>query len=288
MLAVAGDSTDDLVVPPTLQAVLAARIDQLDPDERAVVTYGAIEGETFHYGAIQALAPAESLVAPLLAGLVRKGLIRPDRADLPGEDGYRFRHILIRDAAYATLPRARRGSLHAGLADWLVTTHAAWSAGHPDILAYHYLTALELAEPAGSSDELKERATRFSIASGERAADVDPAAAIASFERALAFGINDPRERARIQLELGFLLDETGRIEESQAIIAVGLDAAAELGGARPGGTRARADLPSAPGGTPMSAARRSSRSPTRRSRRSRGSGTSSASPAPSACARWR
>jgi class 3 adenylate cyclase/tetratricopeptide (TPR) repeat protein len=229
MLAVAGDSHDDLVVPTTLQAVLAARIDQLDPDERAVLTYGAIEGETFHHGAIQAFAPAESHVSPLLAGLVRKGLIRPDRADLPGEDGYRFRHILIRDAAYATLPRTRRGSLHADLADWLVTTHSAWSAGNPDILAYHYLTAFELAGPTERSGELKERAVHFSIASGERAADIDPAAAIASFERALELGIDEPRERARIQLELGFLLDETGRIEEAEAIIAVGLDAAADL-----------------------------------------------------------
>jgi DNA-binding SARP family transcriptional activator len=230
MLAVAGDSQDDLVVPPTLQAVLAARIDQLEPDERAVLTCGAIEGETFHHGAIQALAPSEARVVPLLAGLVRKGLIRPDRADLPGEDGYRFRHILIRDAAYATLPKARRAELHAALANWLLAGHADWSAGHPDILAYHFVTALELAEPDGYSQELEQHAARFSIAAGERAADIDPAAAIASFERALALGIDDPRERARIQLELGFLLDETGRLEESTAVVAAGLDAAAELG----------------------------------------------------------
>src|SRR6185312_12466521 len=141
-----------------------------------------------------------------------------------------FRHILIRDAAYATLPRARRAGLHAGLADWLLAAHAAWAASHPDILAYHCVTALEPAEPAHRSGELEARAARFSISAGERAADLDPAAAIASFERALSLGIDDPRERARIQLELGFLLDETGRVEESQAVVAAGLDAAAELG----------------------------------------------------------
>ena len=226
MLAVADDADGRLVVPPTLQAVLAARLDQLDPDERAVLSYGSIEGETFHHGAIQALAPVDAHAASLLAALVRKGLIRPGRPDLPAEDGYRFRHILIRDAAYATLPKSRRSTLHAGLADWLVAAHATWSAEHPDILAYHYATAVELA----GSDELKDRALRFLVVAAERATDLDPAAAIASFERALALGIDEPHERARIQLELGFLLDETGRIEESEAMLAVGLDAAAGLG----------------------------------------------------------
>lgn len=232
MLAVVADADQDLVVPLTLQAVLAARLDQLEPDERAILTYGAIEGETFHHGAIQALAPAEIQVAARLASLVRKGLIWPGRPDLPGQDGYRFRHILIRDAAYATLPKPRRSERHAGFADWLVTAEPAWAADHPDILAYHYATALELAREAKLTEHeeaLKESALRFLILAGERAADIDPAAAIASFERALALQIDDPRERVRVQLELGFLLDETGRIAESAAILAVGLEAAAGL-----------------------------------------------------------
>ena len=93
-------------MPPTLKALLAARLDQLEPAERRVLERGAVEGEVFHRGAVQALAPEEPQVTPRLAALVRQELIRPDRAQFPGEDGFRFRHLLIRDAAYDALPKA--------------------------------------------------------------------------------------------------------------------------------------------------------------------------------------
>ena len=80
---------------------------------------GAVEGEIFHRGAVQALAPEETEVLPRLAALVRHELIRPDRPQLPGDDGFRFRHLLIRDAAYDALPKAVRADLHRRLADWL-------------------------------------------------------------------------------------------------------------------------------------------------------------------------
>ncbi len=90
----AGEADGDVVVPPTLQALLGARLDQLDPAERSVLERGAIEGEIFHRGAVQALAPDETQVTPRLAALVRKELIRSDRPQLPGEDAFRFRHLL--------------------------------------------------------------------------------------------------------------------------------------------------------------------------------------------------
>ena len=96
----AGETDGEVVVPPTLQALLAARLDQLEPAERSVLERGAVEGEIFHRGAVQALAPEDDPVTPRLAALVRKELIRPDRPQLAGEDGFRFRHLLIRDAAY--------------------------------------------------------------------------------------------------------------------------------------------------------------------------------------------
>ena len=119
MLAMAGEADGEVVVPPTLQALLAARLDQLEPAERSVLERGAIEGEIFHRGAVQALAPEETQVTPRLAALVRKELIRPDRPQLAGEDGFRFRHLLIRDAAYDALPKATRADLHERFAAWL-------------------------------------------------------------------------------------------------------------------------------------------------------------------------
>ena len=118
MLAMAAED-GDVDVPPTLKALLAARLDQLDEAERRVLERGSVEGEIFHRGGVQALAPEETQVTTRLAALVRRQLVRPDRAQIAGDDGYRFRHLLIRDAAYDALPKAVRADLHARFADWL-------------------------------------------------------------------------------------------------------------------------------------------------------------------------
>ena len=131
------DETDgEIVVPPTLHALLAARLDQLEPGERRILECGAIEGEIFHRGALQALAPEETQVTPRLAALVRKELIRPDRPQIAGEDGFRFRHLLIRDAAYEALPKSSRADLHQRLAAWL-EAHGTELVELDEILGYH-------------------------------------------------------------------------------------------------------------------------------------------------------
>jgi class 3 adenylate cyclase/tetratricopeptide (TPR) repeat protein len=136
MVAMVAETEGDVVVPPTLQALLAARLDQLERPERAVLERGAIEGEIFHRGAVQALADEEH-VTPRLAALVRRQLIRPDRSQLPGDDGFRFRHLLIRDAAYDALPKSVRADLHAAFGRWL-EKHGESLVELDEILAYHY------------------------------------------------------------------------------------------------------------------------------------------------------
>src|SRR5262249_8032075 len=111
--------TDDVEVPSTLRALLSARLDQLDPAERRVLEGGSVEGEGFHRGGVQALAPDEPHITPRLTALVRKELIQSDRALLPADDGFRFRHLLIRDAAYDALTKAARAQLHERFAEWL-------------------------------------------------------------------------------------------------------------------------------------------------------------------------
>ena len=93
MLAMAAGN-EEVEVPPTLKALLAARLDQLDDAERKVLERGSVEGEIFHRGSVQALAPEETRVTTRLAALVRHQLVRPDRAQIAGDDGYRFRHLL--------------------------------------------------------------------------------------------------------------------------------------------------------------------------------------------------
>ena len=104
MLAMTQEAGGEVEVPASLKALLAARLDQLDPAERRVLECGSVEGEVFHRGAVQALTPEEAQVTPRLAALVRRELIRSDRPQFAGEDGFRFRHLLIRDTAYDALP----------------------------------------------------------------------------------------------------------------------------------------------------------------------------------------
>src|SRR5439155_12567604 len=137
MVALVRASDDgDVPVPPTIQALLAARLDQLEPHERDVLQCGSVEGRVFHRGAVQALAPEEQQVTARLTALVRKELVRPDKAQLAGEDAFRFRHLLIRDAAYDALPKAVRADLHERLATWL-EEHGADLVELDEILGYH-------------------------------------------------------------------------------------------------------------------------------------------------------
>jgi class 3 adenylate cyclase/tetratricopeptide (TPR) repeat protein len=180
MVAMAADTHEEVVVPPTLRALLAARLDRLEPPERGVLERGAVEGEVFHRGAVQALAPEEPQVTPRLAALVRKELIRPDTPQLPGEDGFRFRHLLIRDAAYDALPKTTRAELHEHFALWL-EQHGAPLVELDEILGYHLEQAVryrrELAMPveAGLATAARERLAAAGVRA--RVRHDDPAAA---------------------------------------------------------------------------------------------------------------
>jgi class 3 adenylate cyclase len=168
MLAMAAES-DEVEVPPSLRALLAARLDQLDPAERRVLERGAVEGEVFHRGAVQALAPDEPQVTPRLAALTRKQLIRPDRAQLPGDDGFRFRHLLIRDAAYDALPKTVRADLHERFASWL-EERGRDLVELDEIVGYHLEQAARYQEELGRSDPaLSLRAGDRLAAAGRRA-----------------------------------------------------------------------------------------------------------------------
>jgi tetratricopeptide (TPR) repeat protein len=187
MVALARESTSDEVkVPPTIQALLAARLDQLDASERGVLERGAVEGRVFHRGAVQALAPEEKQVTTRLTALVRKELVRPDKAQLPGEDAFRFRHLLIRDAAYDALPKAERAELHERFALWL-EEHGADIVELDEILGYHLEQASHYRAELGlaAKPELDAAARRRLTAAGVRAVSRgDDNAAASLLERA--------------------------------------------------------------------------------------------------------
>ena len=168
MAALSDTDGGEVEVPATLRALLIARLDQLEEQERRVLERGAVEGELFHRGTVQALAPEETEVTPRLAALVRRNLVRPDRPVLPREDAYRFRHLLIRDAAYDALPKATRADLHRRFAEWL-EEHGESVVELDEILGYHLeQAALYLAELRRPDDALAEAASRRLATAGQR------------------------------------------------------------------------------------------------------------------------
>ncbi len=186
MLAMAAEAGDEVEVPPSLRSLLAARLDQLDTGERRVLERGAVEGEVFHRGAVQALAPEETQVTPRLAALVRRQLIRPDRPQFAREDGFRFRHLLIRDAAYDALPKATRAELHERFAGWL-EQRGEELVELDEILGYHLEQAARYKQELGQADpNLAERAGERLAVAGRRALwRGDNRAAAGLLERAL-------------------------------------------------------------------------------------------------------
>jgi class 3 adenylate cyclase/tetratricopeptide (TPR) repeat protein len=154
----------DVVVPPTIKALLAARFDQLRPEERGLLERGSIEGQSFHRGAVEDMAPDERDVAGRLMSLVRKDLLRPDRPVFAGEDAFTFRHLLIRDAAYDSLPKAERAELHARFADWLIQ-HGRDLEEFDEIAGYHLEQAYRYRAELGPVDEL---ARSIATAAAER------------------------------------------------------------------------------------------------------------------------
>ncbi|MDQ3379804.1 MAG: AAA family ATPase [Actinomycetota bacterium] len=186
---VAGDLAA-VPVPPTIHALLAARLDQLGDEERAALERAAIEGKVFHRGSVERLgSAARSLVPAVLGRLVRKELIRPDKPVFAGEDAYRFRHLLIRDATYESIPKSVRADLHERHAEWLEEKAKERGVEYDEILGYHleqaYRFRAELDEIDEGARVLGRRAAERLGAAGKRAfARLDSPAAMNLMSRA--------------------------------------------------------------------------------------------------------
>jgi predicted ATPase len=207
-------------VSPTLQALLAARIDRLAGEERAVVERGSVEGRLFHRGAVSELLPERERgeVGTHLLTLVRKEMIRPDRATVPGDDGFRFSHILIRDAAYEAVSKRQRATLHQRYADWLA---AKLGDEAPDeIVGYHLEQAHRYGVELGVTDSaLGERgAERLSAAGRAARTRQDAAATVNLLGRAVDL-CPDGSLRRRLLAELGLALTQVGELERARELL---------------------------------------------------------------------
>ena len=238
MLAMAAEDAE-VEVPPTLKALLAARLDQLNEAERKVLERGSVEGEIFHRGGVQALAPEETQVTTRLAALVRRQLVRPDRAQIAGDDGYRFRHLLIRDAAYDALPKAVRADLHARFADWL-DEHGNSLVERDEIVGYHLEQAARYRIELGQPDpDLAERAALRLAAAGNRAVDRQDYRTAAALLNRAADLVRPHRTDVALELEsvwAGGEFDTHTAVETAEAVAE-----RAEVAGDHSGAMLARA-----------------------------------------------
>jgi class 3 adenylate cyclase/tetratricopeptide (TPR) repeat protein len=221
-----GDS-GELVVPPTIQALLAARIDRLNPGERAVIERAAIEGRSFHRGAVSELLPetARPTLGADLMSLVRKELIRPDRAAFAGDDGFRFAHVLVRDAAYAAMAKERRAELHEQYAAWLAMAAEGRMPEYEEIVGYHLERAHVYRAELGPVDErgraLARRASECLVSAAERAiARGDRPAQVSLLSRAAPLLSADERSRVEVLAELSDALTEMGDFPRAEAVLA--------------------------------------------------------------------
>jgi class 3 adenylate cyclase/tetratricopeptide (TPR) repeat protein len=214
MLAMARERRGDgeIVVPPTIHALLQARLDALPEDERTVVECGSVEGQVFHRGSVAELAPpVRTRVDAHLSALVRQELIRPDSTVFAGDEAFRFCHILIRDAAYESLPKATRARLHEQIANWLERQELI---ERDEILGYHLEQAhryrRELDPEAAALPGLADRTAEHLAVAGRGALDRgDARAAVTLLERAAAVLPPDGERRLALAPELADAYYET-------------------------------------------------------------------------------
>jgi class 3 adenylate cyclase len=222
MLAERG-SAEELSLPETVQGIIAARLDSLAPDEKALLQDAAVIGKVFWLGALGA---TEQQLHPLRQ---KEFVQRARRSSVEGETEFAFKHALVRDVAYGQIPRAERARKHLGAAEWIESLGRA--EDHAEMVAHHYVNALELARAAGQDDgALVDRARAALRDAGDRAMTLNALPqAEAYFRTALGLSSDDDPERPALLLRCGravYRQADEGAAELSEA--RTGLLAAGE------------------------------------------------------------
>jgi class 3 adenylate cyclase/tetratricopeptide (TPR) repeat protein len=221
-------------IPPSIHALIAARLDRLPAHERDVLECAAVAGREFTRSALRRLSPDDdqAQIDASLLNLARRDLLaaRPGR-----EDAYRFRHVLIRDAAYAGMAKERRAVLHERFADWAANTSTGRFGDIDEIIGYHYEQAFRYREQLGPLDDhgraLAERGAEVLGAAGRRAyARDDMPAAINLLDRAVALLSDQEPAQLALRRELSNALWSVGELARADALLDGLIEAAEEAG----------------------------------------------------------
>jgi class 3 adenylate cyclase/tetratricopeptide (TPR) repeat protein len=222
----AGAEIADVAVPPTIQALLAARLDYLEPDERAVVEPAAVVGQVFPTDAVRHLVPDR--LKPELTGrlttLTDKQLVQPDASRQVAEDAYRFHHILIRDTAYEGILKRARATFHEQFVEWADSVNREGATEYEEILGYHLEQAHRYLSELGPLDErgraIGADAARRLSAAGHRAfARGDVPAAVNLLGRAVSVLPEDDLARLELLPEYGEALLQAGRFVDATSVL---------------------------------------------------------------------
>ena len=223
-----------LPVPESVQGIIAARLDLLAPPGKRLLQDAAVIGTVFWPGAVAALGggPGGGELEERLHALERRQFVRRDRASsVGGQVQYAFTHVLVRDVAYGQIPRAARAGKHAAAAGWIESLGRA--GDHAEMLAHHYRSALDLARAANQDvSGLASRARDALHQAGDRALALNAIPAAAGYYRA-ALGLwpqDAHRARAGLLRLLGTALFEAGELDQAEAVLAEGSEAAASAG----------------------------------------------------------
>jgi tetratricopeptide (TPR) repeat protein len=215
-------------IPVTIQSLLAARLDRLGPGERAFIERAALMGREFPSAAVADLLPAEarSSAAQEMLSLIHRGLIHADRTTPAGEEQLRFHHILIRDVAYGSTPKALRSELHERFANWLAARSEA-----DEFVGYHLEQAFRLRSELGAGDAkalaVAVRAGESLALAGRRAlARGDVNGAVKLLHSAADLFEAGGSGRPDVLLDFGRALSESGDFSEAQRVLQAALEQA--------------------------------------------------------------
>ena len=212
-------------VPPSIQALLAARLDRLSSDERIVIQRASVVGRVFSLDVVCTLTREHEpeIVEAHLQALIRKELIRPEPSRYLGEDGFRFRHHLIRDAAYQSMAKQARADMHERTGDFLEQRDGIRATDHDELIGYHleqaYRYRSELGPSSGDAEDVKARAGARLASAGRRAfAREDMPAAVNLLTRASSL-MGENADRLELLPDLALALEETGEFAAAESLL---------------------------------------------------------------------